>query len=85
MDFTLNNPSPRGKHYVKPRGYAAQPGTGPIGMKCKNCAHYAHKENVAGNYPKCGLMRKIWTGGRATDILANSPACHLFKQQEGGE
>jgi len=72
--------TPRGKHYVEPRGYAALPGTGPDGKTCRDCAHYAHRESVAGSYPKCGLNRGKWTGGRGSDILAKAPACSKFEE-----
>ena len=78
--LVLTDARPRGKHYTEPRGYAAPPGTGPDDKQCRHCAHYAHAEGVAGSYPKCGLMRRAWTGGRATDILAKAPACRLFAE-----
>lgn len=78
--LVLTPATPRGKHYVEPRGYAAPPGTGPEGKTCRDCAHYAHREGVAGSYPKCGLNRKKWTGGRGSDILARAPACKLFEE-----
>lgn len=80
--LVLNNPAPRGKHYVEPRGYAALPGTGPEGKTCRDCAHYTHKGGVAGNYPKCGANRARWTGGRGSDILARAPACSRFEAQQ---
>jgi hypothetical protein len=75
----------RGKHYVKPNGYAAPPGSGPKEKTCKDCGHYCR---VASNYlgrrrfPKCGLNRANWTGGRGSDILAGAPACLHFKEPE---
>lgn len=75
----------RGKHYVEPQGYAAPPGTGPEGMKCKGCAHYTHASGVAGSYPKCAANRRRWTGGRGSDILANAPACRLFQKEGVGD
>jgi hypothetical protein len=82
--LVLSPPIPRGKHYVEPRGYAAMPGTGPEGKRCRDCAHYAHAGGVAGSYPKCGLNRARWTHGRATDILANAPSCKKFTEREAG-
>lgn len=64
-----------GKHYVKPWGYFAPPGTGPAGETCKTCAHIVARGNVAGRYLKCLRARGKWTGGRKSDILAGSPAC----------
>lgn len=83
--LVLTPAKPRGKHYVEPRGYVAPPGTGPEGMKCKNCAHYTHQGGVSGAYPKCGANRARWTGGRGSDILANAPACNRFMTTGGGE
>lgn len=57
------------------RGYAAPPGTGPVGETCRSCAHYSHGGTGARSFPKCGLMRQHWTSGPGTDILAKAPAC----------
>lgn len=79
IPLVLTAAAPRGKHYVEPRGYAARPGTGPADKQCRQCRHYTHKGNVAGNYPKCGANRARWTGGRGSDILAKAPACSKFE------
>lgn len=68
----------RGKHYVRPNGYAAPPGSGPARETCKSCQHYAH--HITGSrksFPKCGLTK--WTSGRGSDILARSPACRRWE------
>lgn len=78
FSLTAPGPIPRGP---RPSGYAGQPGAGPKGQTCRNCKFYAHQSGVAGSYPKCGLARASWTGGRASDILAKSPACQLFEVQ----
>lgn len=66
--------------------YPAQPGTGPEGKCCRHCAHYAHMYGTAGSYPKCGLMRAVWTRGYGTDIRARSPACSKFEEpREDGD
>lgn len=70
----------RGKHYVEPRGYYGMPGTGPEGMTCRKCAHYYN----ASGFPKCGKNRARWTHGRASDILASSPACNYFEAESTG-
>lgn len=62
-----------------PRGYAALPGTGPVGETCGSCAHHAVVQH-AKLYHKCGLMRRVWTGGRATDILVRSAACAKWER-----
>jgi hypothetical protein len=68
---------------VKPtvrKGYAAPPGTGPEGEKCKTCAHDRRSnEYGAKQFHKCELMKAHWTGGYGTDILANSPACRHWQ------
>lgn len=66
----------------KNSGYAAPPGTGPAGETCKTCANYTHRDNVAGSYRKCWLMRDVWTGGPGTDILARSPACSRWEARD---
>lgn len=70
------NPTKRSRK-TTPRGYAAQPGSGPAGKTCKTCAHYCHR--AGGKYRKCGLVRARWTSGPGTDILARSPACHFYQ------
>lgn len=80
--LVLTPAKPRGKHYTEPRGYAAMPGTGPVGEKCKGCSFYCHKGGVAGTYPKCRKNEAKWTGGRGSDILANAPACKYFSPKE---
>jgi hypothetical protein len=65
--------TPRGKHYVEPRGYAAPPGTGPKGETCGLCQHLILKR-MAKHYPKCG--------GRATDVLVRSPACSKWERRK---
>jgi hypothetical protein len=68
----------RGKHYVQPRGYADRPGTGPAGEACGTCRH-AHRFKQSKSWIKCELNRGKWSGGRATDILAGSPACSKWE------
>jgi hypothetical protein len=72
-------PGVKKRREARPNGYAGIPGTGPEGRQCRHCDHYTHKGGVAGSYPKCNLCRTRWTGGRATDILARSPACSYFR------
>lgn len=70
----------RGKNYVQPRGYYYHPGTGPAGETCGSCAYLDHVR-MANSYPKCGLNRARWTGGRGSDVLIKSPACKYWKAQ----
>jgi hypothetical protein len=69
-----------GKTYVvPPKGlFAGQPGRGPEGKQCRHCEHICRVE-MAKVYRKCGLMRKHWTGGKASDIQATAPACQYFQ------
>lgn len=62
-----------------PKGYAAPPGSGPEGETCKTCRHHIVKE-YAKRYHKCDLTRQ--TGGPATDIRVNSPACKRWEKLE---
>ncbi|MBE7204819.1 MAG: hypothetical protein INR70_44445 [Parafilimonas terrae] len=57
-----------------PKGYAALPGTGPAGETCASCGHLVRRQ-MARVYLKCGLMRRGWTGGIASDVRAKAPAC----------
>lgn len=61
-----------------PRGYAAQPGTGPDGETCGTCEHLVRKR-MAKVYLKCALMRRHWTGGGGTDVRARAPACRNWE------
>lgn len=61
-----------GKHYVKQRGYAALPGTGPAGETCGSCQHMVGR---GGRFRKCALIEPKWTHSPRTDVLARSPAC----------
>lgn len=64
----------------EPRGYAAQPGTGPAGETCRTCRHNVTTQYTAMAYHKCELMRAVWTSGRATDILVRSAACSKWER-----
>lgn len=76
----LARPTPHRKPAV-PAGYAANPGTGPTRETCLSCK-YLSRESCARTYLKCWLMRKQWTGGPRTDILARSPACKLWEARD---
>jgi hypothetical protein len=56
-------------------GYAATPGTGPKGETCKTCIAY----RPFGRYAKCLKIKSSWTHGKASDILARSPACREWQ------
>ena len=63
----------------RPKGYAAEPGTGPEKETCKTCAHchgmWAGKRKIH----KCLLRRAGWTASVRTDIILRSPACGRWK------
>lgn len=69
----------RGKEVA--RGYGFPPGTGPEGETCKTCANSV-ANRMAKTYWKCRLIEYRWTGGRATDILINSPACRGWEKKD---
>lgn len=73
----------RGKHYVQPRGYADKPGTGPAGETCGSCKHHIVKR-MAKDYHKCDRTRRLWTGGRRSDILVRAAACSKWEKPDGG-
>lgn len=55
------------------------PGLGPEGKTCRTCRHYTRVQGGARAYPKCGLMRHRWTGGKGSDIRAGDPACASYE------
>ncbi|SDA13121.1 hypothetical protein SAMN02799622_00915 [Methylobacterium sp. UNC378MF] len=67
-----------------PKGYAALPGTGPAGETCGSCAHVVRRQ-MARVYLKCGLMRRGWTAGIASDVRAKAPACSRWAAPEATE
>ena len=71
-----------GKHYVKPWGYFAPPGTGPKGETCQTCRHCVACGHSSHRYLKCLRAQGKWTHGRKTDILARSPACSGWEAME---
>lgn len=63
------------------RGYAAPPGTGPVGETCRSCISYRSVNGGSKSFTKCELMRAAWTHGYGTDILARAPACREWKSR----
>lgn len=57
-----------------PGAYAAVPGSGPKGMRCRDCKHMGHSGHRS--HPKCFLAK--WTRGDATTIRTSAPACSRF-------
>lgn len=68
----------------KKHGHAAMPGTGPPGQSCGTCGHL-YRNRMAKTYLKCGLMRRFWTGGGGTDVLARDPACSRWEAPKSAE
>lgn len=58
--------------------YAGPPGSGPQGKTCRDCGHYRSVQSGSRKYPKCNLMKRLWTHGEGSDIKARSPACNKF-------
>lgn len=55
--------------------YAAEPGTGPEGYRCKDCVHFIDRGHRS--IFKCGL---VWNGkgSAVSDIRANAKSCQVF-------
>lgn len=71
----------RGKHYTRPKGYVAMPGTGPVGETCGSCAHVVKcGAGHSKQWHKCRLSEGKWTNGRGSDVLARSPACEKWQK-----
>ena len=60
----------------RPDAYAAMSGTGPDGMKCRNCDNLIRIHRANRKVSKCGLLPLRL--GKSTDISMNSPACSRF-------
>jgi hypothetical protein len=66
-----------------PKGYAAQPGSGPAGETCRTCMHaIGTGHNPSRTYYKCQLLKPHWTSGYGTDILLKAPACRLWAKED---
>ena len=63
----------------EPRGFAARPGSGPVGETCGSCAHCARIGYHRRRYLKCRVIRHRWTHGPGTDIRAKAPACSFWQ------
>jgi len=66
---------------LAPGLYAASPGSGPKGERCRTCQHDVVLRGNARDYHKCGRMRAAWTNGAATDIRARAPACAFWEKK----
>ena len=78
-EWSPSDDTPRGKHYVEPRGHADRPGTGPAGETCGSCRHRYRNELQSKAVYKCSLVE--WTNGRATDILLRHRACSRWEEE----
>lgn len=63
-------------------GYAAKPGTGPLGETCATCMHCRQRALARKRVFKCALLMGQWTPGRDTDITLRSPACAKWEKGE---
>lgn len=72
--------------FPAPAGHAAPPGSGPAGETCSTCDHCrvrtVRSKGRDRRFYKCALMTRAWSDSRATDVLASSPACRMFKPGE---
>jgi hypothetical protein len=73
---------PRGKHYTKPKGYVAPPGSGPESETCGSCEHIVRCVRGRKRWHKCGLNVDRWTHGRGSDVLARTPACREWEKED---
>lgn len=68
------------------KGYAGIPGRGPEGETCRTCEHSRLcGQGHAKTFYKCVLVKRIWTHGQGTDILAKSPACERWQAKTNKE
>jgi hypothetical protein len=67
------------------KGHAAAPGTGPKGETCGTCRHPVRVQLSSKAVFKCGLARRYWTGGTATDIRCKDAACGFWRSVEKTE
>lgn len=68
-------------HRSAANGYAARPGSGPVGRTCGDCIHYRTVKSGRRTYPKCALTQAHWTHGPGSDIKRSEPACAAFSDQ----
>lgn len=78
-DIEVVEPPRRLHRTPRPHGHKAAPGTGPRGETCATCKFVVRVQLASKCVFKCGLMRRHWTGGRATDVLARDPACGFWR------
>ncbi len=75
--FAAPPPAPRSAA----NGYAARPGSRPVGRTCGDCASYCTVRSGTKTYPKCEKVRAKWTHGAGSDIKRSAPACAAFEQK----
>lgn len=73
--FDVGPRRPMPKHPCTPAGV----GTGPAGETCGSCRHCVRP---LATFFKCGLMKKAWSHGVATDIKFRWPACLAWQPKE---
>ena len=62
------------------RAHAAEPGTGPRGKLCRDCASYTRIDLCSKVFRKCAVVKAGWTHGPGTDIRAHDRACRMFTE-----
>lgn len=76
-------PAEAGLPAIVPEGRrCTPPGRGPSGETCRTCRHKIATGYGRRRYLKCGLVRRFWTHGAATDIRASWPACAKWEPVE---
>lgn len=79
LDFISGDFQPPQRHTIERGGYAAPPGSGPVGETCQTCDHYCTIHG--GRYRKCLKIEKNWTHGKGTDIKARSLAYRFWEPE----
>ena len=65
-------------------GYAATPGTGPVGETCGTCIFCRYRViHIGGRkrrYYKCAVMVAAWTNSIGSDITKRASACRHWER-----
>jgi hypothetical protein len=78
-DISIEEARAAMKKIGQPKGYAARPGSGPVGEFCRTCVH-AYSRHFSKTYWKCDLVKA--TAGPGSDIRLKSPACQFWKAKQ---
>ena len=69
----------RGRMTWQQRAQGGEPGCGPKGRKCNDCAHAHRLKAGSKTFYKCLQNEANWTHGTKTDIRLRWPACSLWE------